>query len=386
MRVWGVSPTTSAVQGLVRLLEREEWRSHPEGERIGRLLIPLLDSPDETERMLVTRALPHLASDDEFWRELSRRLSYEQSADVIDALLLAAARRGSQDPTALDECLDTAASGPAVARLLGADEDTSKPLNERSSAVGDLLLQILVYLAFQHATPFASGVFATWMQEPLRRPASLDRLITWTRPYLNPQQRTNVAAQERAFQMLTNLVDASALAIHSAEETLTRSGSLTSDERLDLESAGRIADCIARDLFHASGAFRPTGPTAQTDKRAASRGFCELAFPIMESLARMPSAAAAHYLVQILTFLSPLEPRRAFLTVADIVTTNEARYEPMGETAVLDMVDTYLAERRDLVLSDPTCLTALRRILDAFVDIDSDRAIHRVQELSEIFV
>jgi hypothetical protein len=45
----------------------------------------------------------------------------------------------------------------------------------------------------------------------------------------------------------------------------------------------------------------------------------------------------------------------------------------------------YLAERREVILDDPDCLSGLRQILETFVAVGSDRAIHRVQDLGELF-
>jgi hypothetical protein len=60
-------------------------------------------------------------------------------------------------------------------------------------------------------------------------------------------------------------------------------------------------------------------------------------------------------------------------------------YESLGEKEVLDLLDQYLTERREVILGDPDCLRALQEILNTFVGAGSDRAIHRVQDLGELF-
>jgi hypothetical protein len=47
------------------------------------------------------------------------------------------------------------------------------------------------------------------------------------------------------------------------------------------------------------------------------------------------------------------------------------------------IADRYAADHRDLLLTQPACLAALRRLLEAFVRSGWDQAIQRVQDLSE---
>lgn len=49
-----------------------------------------------------------------------------------------------------------------------------------------MLLQALLHLHLVPAMPFASGLLTTWQQAPQHYPATIGRLITWTRRYLNP--------------------------------------------------------------------------------------------------------------------------------------------------------------------------------------------------------
>jgi hypothetical protein len=154
----------------------------------------------------------------------------------------------------------------------------------------------------------------------------------------------------------------------------------------DLESAAWIAHSIAREIYHASGAFQPQQDKSGPDQRVVSPSFCAHALPLIESLAEIRIAGIAHHLVQTLAFLSRLEPRRAFLAIAKIATPGSGyEYESQGETEVLDLLDQYLAERRETILGDPKCLGALRQILETFVAVGSDRAIRRVQDLAELF-
>jgi hypothetical protein len=383
---WGSTPPNCSVNGLVTLLRRPEWRAHADGERIRQLLKPLLDSGDETIRMLSSMAISFIFEPGELTKEIAGRLCQEESSGVLEVLLGALADQVGVDADGVDERLSMLSADPKWSVLAGAAEDRTEPPNARRSEVGDLLLRIIVFLAFARATPFVSSLVDTWEGHLPTHPATLGRLVAWTRPYLNPPGGVSTESQSRAFALLAKLAEASLTITDSAQGVLTSGATLPDEQRRDLEAAGWIANCIARELFHASGAYQSQEERLLPDDRVVSPSFCALALPMIETLARIRAAAIAHHLVQTLVFLSRLEPRRAFLAIAAIASPGSGyEYESLGESEVLDLVDSYLAERREVILGDPECLSALRQILETFVAAGSDRAIRRVQDLGDLF-
>lgn len=386
MIAWDGTASNFAVNGLVALLRRDEWRMHPDGERIQELLRPFLDSTDDTVRMLASMALPLLIEPGTFTDDLCERLSREQSAQVREVLMGVIAAHAGNDPEGIDACLGRLAANPAWSMLAGDPEDLSTPLKERQSQIGDLLIRILLYLGLVRTTPFTSALLALWQQGPEKRPATIGRAVAFSRPYLNPSGEDSTAVQARAFELLANLANSCAAINTAAYQKLTSGTPLEGDERQNLEAVTWIAHSIAREIYHASGAFQPQHERTQADGRDVSPSFCFLSFPIIETLSTVRTAAILHPLVQTLVFLSRCEPRRAFMTVAKIATPGSGyEYESIGEQEVLDLVDRYLAERRHIILDDPQCLSSLRQILETFVAAGSDRAVHRVQDLAELF-
>jgi hypothetical protein len=383
---WEPTPPNCAVRGLTALLGREEWRTHPDGERIRELLRPRLDSADDTVRMLASMALPLIIEPENLTDVLCERLAREDNGAVIEALTRILAAHAASDPDGIDACLGHLAAMPMWSVLAGDPEDRSTPPSKRQSEAGDLVIQVLLYLGLVCAAPFASGLLATWQQDPQRYPATVGRLVAWTRPYLNPAVETARTVQTRAFGMFASLADACATISTTAQDEFASGLQISDELRQDLEAAAWIADCIAREIYHASGAFQTQQEKAQPDERLVSPSFCSLALPIIEHVAAVRTAGIAHHLIQTLAFLSRLEPRRAFLIVAKIAIPGSGyEYESLGEGEVLDLVDLYLAERRGIILNDPECLSGLRRILETFVAAGSDRAIRRVQDLAELF-
>jgi len=47
------------------------------------------------------------------------------------------------------------------------------------------------------------------------------------------------------------------------------------------------------------------------------------------------------------------------------------------------IIDRYAADYRDILLTQPACLTALRQMLETFARSGWDQAIQRVQDLAE---
>jgi hypothetical protein len=385
MITWEPTPVNSAANGLVSMITREDWRAS-KGERICQLLRPLLDSPDDTVRMLASRALQLVVEPESLTDELCQRLEREENAMVIEALIATLAAHVTSDPDGIDACLKKLSALPRWSALSDGPEDKSISPGKRRSEVGDLLIQVLLYLTIRRDAPFASGLLATWQQHPEEHPAAIGRLVAWTRPYLNPSNEAVRAEQTRAFAMYLRLSEACVGIMTSIQQELGPGQQTEGVRRQNLESAVWIADCMAREIFHASGAFQSPQERAKPDERVVSPVFCSLAFPVIEKLSEVRTAAIAHHLIQTLVFLSRLEPRQAFLAVANIVVAGSGyEYESIGEAEVLDLVDLYLAERRSVILNDPECLSGLRQILETFVAAGSDRAIRRVQDLAELF-
>lgn len=388
MIAWGSTAPNSAVNGLTTLLGREEWSAHADGELIRKLLEPQLDSLDETVRMLASMALPMLVKAERLTDELSDRLMREESESVIEVLIRVLADHVTSDPVGIDTCLGRLATRSTWSGLASKVEDRSTPPNKRPSELGDLLVKVLLYLGLVCTTPFVCNLLRSWQREPQDHPATLGRLVAWARHYLDPREEVGTAAQAqaRAFELLTSLSNACVSITTLAEETFAIDATLSDHQRQDLEAAAWIAHCIAQEIYHASGAFQTQQQKSQLDERVVSPSFCSLAFPIIEKLAAVRFAGIAHHLVQTLAFLSRREPQRAFMAVARIATPGSGYgNESLAEIEVLDLVDLYLAERRQIILADPECLSGLRGILETFVAVGSDRAIRRVQDLGELF-
>jgi hypothetical protein len=387
MMGYGVTPQTCAVNGIIKLLQRTEWRDHPEGERLRGMLRPLLDSHDDVLRMLSTRAIDLVYGDvSEMIAEVGRRLRTEQEPGVTWALIETLGRWVNVAPETVDTALAGICDLPQWAAIAGQPEDRTHPPQAEHSEIDDLLLQIIVVLSFRRAQPFAVDLTGNWAKSPLRHPRVINRLVAWMRSDVRPPPGWSSDPQTRSFAFLSELADEALEAVATAEQRLSTGSGLDADAQWDLQAAAYILDAVSQMLYFASGAYQDQEQKQLPDERIVDPQFCDLALPLIEKLGRLPAARSAHHLVQTLAFLSRHEPERAFLTIASIVSVKSGyAFESMAEEEVLNLIDLYLAERREVVLGNAECLTALRKTLEAFVAAGSSRAARRVQDLHDLF-
>ena len=114
--------------------------------------------------------------------------------------------------------------------------------------------------------------------------------------------------------------------------------------------------------------------------------FATRAFPLLEQLAEVGRPAIVHDIVRVLKRIAASDPKRTILTVATAVAAAPGyAWEPDGAQAVLDLVDTTVAEHRDRILADPQWTSALRQVLEGFVAQGIDAVIAKVHDLDVMF-
>jgi len=186
---WGLTAPNCAVNGMAALLLREEWRNSPDGELIRQRLRRMLENQDADVRMLASRALPLITSQEDLSEELCQRLSHEESKSINTVLIRVMAGHASADPGGIDQCLRRMAEMPAWAPLAGAAENRTISPGQRHSEISDAVLQTLLYLHLERETPFASALIANWQQSPEQYPATIRRLVPGPAPTSTPRAR-----------------------------------------------------------------------------------------------------------------------------------------------------------------------------------------------------
>jgi hypothetical protein len=326
----------------------------------------------------------------ELREDLTRRLLRETAPAVRAGLLAVTFSALAAHPDYIDDVLQRlSASGswpelsPAPEPAQPASPPRDNPGRPRDlhaggpAAADDSVIIELVGLSVVCEQPFATRLLQTWLSAPYGHPARSGRACVWLRPYLNESAPGVTDAQAaRAFQLLVLPIPQAAAVWEAA-----LAGGTQEDAAADrLQGAIKTGEAIARELYFASGAVA-AGRGADTPAPAV---FASRAFPVLEKLTAVSHPAVIDRIVAVYSHISGHDPRRAFLGIANAATTGHGyECEWQGAEAAVRVIDRYAADYRSLLLGDPECLSALRRLLEFFVRSGWDQAIERVQSLSE---
>jgi hypothetical protein len=376
---WNLTPSTSAIQGLVHLVYRDAWRA-ARGADLVAALTPLLDNGNPVYRYLSSQALGALHPDpSELIGELDRRLSIESDRHISAYLMGLLAWVMPTDPQRVDQILQRLAALPrwAVLAESPSGERTLGPADQGAQAVG-----VLAILAARYDTPYARSVVTAWLSQPVENPQRAMRTIMRLHELLNPAAPSGRSAQDRTFAILAPTLDQLRSVFVQAERSAT-----SGDELRDrYTKVIKIAEELARQLYDASGAFDQRDPSSPSPSRGDQARFCTLALPLLQGLSAIHYPAITRHIVQIADHLTPLQPKPLLMLAAAAVTgdTMYAR-EPMGLDAALHLIRHYTVDYRGLVLDDPECTAAVRGMLESFVRLGWDKAIELAEDLDELF-
>jgi hypothetical protein len=375
---WSTTPTNSAVEGIIALTNRPDWHASHDRE-LSALTAPILDSPNPVHRFLAIAALTRLYPEpDARFNEIQRRLDTESDPHVarrLFAMLSTFVPSRAQD---VDAAIRRLADRPswACASTHPAADDHTGSAEQRAD-----IANVVTALAVVHDTPYARSVLEVWMTHPIDHPNRATQATAWMRSILNPTDTRLRVAQQRSFHFLQRTTDR--LTADWAAAQQPDSSAAARQERLG--SIIRVAENIGRQIYFASGAH--DDQSGQTSERVGDmRQFCALAMPLLEHLANVRYPSVTHQIIQTLDHLRLARPRGALLTAAAIVTADTGySYEPIALDTVHRLVTHYLAERRDLLLTDPTTMSAVRQMLEMYIRVGWDKAVQLAEELDELF-
>jgi hypothetical protein len=375
--MWGSTPPNNKVHGLATLLSRRDWSSSPYGDGLRTIAASLLDHPDATIRMLAAPTLPHVFTDPVRLRdELAGRLANEEDRGARAQLIAILDSALAAHLSHIDSVLECLSGNPLWPELSASPEPATTEPDTSTTDISDHLIQILIALAVLHQQPFATRLLRTWLSAPLSHPHRAGRTCTWLRSYLNSRAGATAGTADRAFTLLALPVPQATVIWRQAAEAGQQ---LNPDRQDQVLAVVKTGDCIATTLYFASGA----APASRQSTPAAPR-YAALAFPVLEQLAQLSHPAVVHRVAETLEHLTEHDPARAFLATAAAATAPHGyQWESQGAETIMRIIDRYAADYRDILLTHPACLTALRRMLETFARAGWDQAIQRVQDLAE---
>lgn len=360
---WSPTARRNGVGAAARLLTRPEWRASAHGPALTRVVSDALTADDRVDRLHAAYAIRFVEPEPRRTLALLRaRLLAEPEPHVAAVLANELAALADDAPNAVDGILGEVAENDVWQARLSADRGDADVLEP--------FLSLVLWLAIRRATPVATELVRGWCSMPILRPAGR-RLFGLMRPWLAlPAARAD--ERNRAF----DLVRSAARAIEEER------ASTDPTEAVELY---RLADAIVNQLHFASGAFGAKHDNERTPVPAAE-GFAAEAFGVIEQLTQFREPAIVHHLVKTLAHLAPADPRTAFLLVERSIRAGDAyTYDGMAANETVTLVARYLADFREIVSTDADVLTAVRRVLDAFVRVGWPSAVALSYRLGEAF-
>jgi hypothetical protein len=96
--------------------------------------------------------------------------------------------------------------------------------------------------------------------------------------------------------------------------------------------------------------------------------------------------AVTHQIVETVEHLSTAQPKPALRLALHAVTEDHGYItESLGVDAVIKIINRYMADHRELVLGDPECTAAVRRLLEEFVPAGWPKAEQMAERMDELF-
>jgi hypothetical protein len=354
---------TEAVATVVKLLQHPVWQEQ-HGHELRARLRAQLDSSKTIDRTISINALHLIFPDaDERLTRIEERLATEQAGQVVIAWLHALARLGRTHPQQTDQVLHHV-TGLRPSMYLPVPSQDRSEIHDSPAAS---LVQILTHLAVRRRTSFADRTVRSWLASPSGHSAAVTLAAEQLRSSLNSADPARHDEQQTTFELY-------ALAAAHVRREWTDPGTA--------QSALIVADSLATNLYHASGAFTAGQPRPLGDPMF----FATLALPVLTDLAHVHHPAVTHHIVQTAEHLSRVACKDALLLTQQAVTGDPGYIiESLGLDAALDMINRCVADHRDLVLGDPECATAVRTVLEQFVRAGWPRAIDTAENLDQLF-
>lgn len=196
------------------------------------------------------------------------------------------------------------------------------------------------------------------------------------------------AIRRRAVGLLVKLVGITTGLIKQMVEQRRAGVMPTEQEQEQFQVLVKLADSIAGEVYHASGAFQDQQNHAPTIQKPEQERFYREAGAVFDDLAIIGLPSLAHHLVETLELFIPVDPSGVFLRVAAIVKAGKMwgyEYEDMAQDLITRIIERYLAEYRSILQQDRHTQTALRETLETFITAAWPRAQALAYKVDEIF-
>jgi hypothetical protein len=210
---------------------------------------------------------------------------------------------------------------------------------------------------------------------------------------IDPPEPNKEEVRKRAITLMLHILESIRTKIGELDQNFRRlsPGPIPDSMKEEASTLYRLADSACHQVYFASGAFdqRSSGrrSPAQDEVGAAQKiRFYAETKPVLHILGDLGIPAIIHRLLETLAFLLEANPKDVFLVIGEVVRSGSKRgyqHERMAADLMVQLIERYLAEYRQILREDRECRDVLREILDTFVQWPNARRL--TCRLDEIF-
>ncbi len=233
-------------------------------------------------------------------------------------------------------------------------------------------------------------VFAS---EPLRFAPELSRLVFLCRELLvmeNEERSDEANARIRSWsgKFLRNALRSTLREIRGIRASHGPDDEWPDKDIASFRTLHSLANSIGLQVYFASGAFDEKQGREDTLTLEQLSRYAQEADPLLDLLCEVEFVDIAYDVLKTLQHLAPTRPTRIFELVGKLVThatQDGIQYESMATDLVVEIIEQYLADRRELFRNNRALRDTLLDVLDVFVEAGWPKATRLTFRLSEVF-
>ena len=313
---------------------------------------------------------------DGFWQRLETRLAEETNFGVLKYLINRVLGRILHTKPARVESL--------ILKLLERFPSDDERQAQLRKAVSDQLAVLWV----THERLAARSVIDAWIDDPVRYRADLTDVLsplrgTFLAGLVGEKEQGDDARRHRALGLAAAIAEAASkrLAVCYTHDTPNDS------DRDEANELFRLLDTVCSELYFSTGADSRRKESIRPASGIDLKTFFREAAPILQRIGDYAPPHTVYYLLQLLEYLLPYDPERAFDLAAYVLQHGGKdagfQFESLGVDLIVRLVGVFLADHREIFESEER-RAALIECLEIFMEAGwpaAQRLLYRLPEL-----
>jgi len=379
------SPRIDAAEGLMILAHNAPFVDQELLEAVDRLSA---DPVPAVRYMVAIRLLAFYKTKPDFMWNLITRFGEEENFGVINGFLIHTIDRLYRHHT--DQAFP-------ILRMLfekARQNDVQKAGDARENCMV-MFLSLHLWRKHKESSEIINNIIndpLLYHHEALTLPGKLKDIITVG--LLTPSDNENYKGSQRAFEILTTLVEKTLAALKYIDIAHREIpfNDWPAEEQEKIKNLFQVLDAISNTVYFASGAFAEKEKERKGEETSLGLNYKNSYFneadPVISRLAEAGHPAIIHHLVKTLEFLLEANPEKVLLRLGQIIRAGKSggyQYESLAADLIVEIVERLLSEFRYILRETDECRRTLFEILDTFVEVGWPRARRLVYRLEDIY-